>query len=231
MRSPAGLLVIVWFALIGLAVALTVAAAQHHTLPGDKVILNWGQDRAFPGEHLSDAVRVVTGTEVVVATGVLIALGLWLLGLRVAAVVLVVGVLILPFFQVGLKELVDRPRPGGAEVDLRAGFSSSSFPSGHTMSPTVLYGFLFWVSLRAAFWHAPRLMAIVAAPVLILLAGAASVWQGVHWPSDVLGGWAWGVILVAGLVFLYELLVPWISSFQTTAGVGFHSEKSEGPST
>ena len=69
-------------------------------------------------------------------------MALWLLGWRQQAVLLVAGVAVMALLQSGLKDLVDRPRPTADLVELRAGFSSPSFPAGHVMSPTVLYGFL-----------------------------------------------------------------------------------------
>ena len=63
------LLATLWLALLGLTLALSVLAAQHDTLPGDLQITTWGQGLPFPGQPLSDAVRAVTATQVVLAAG------------------------------------------------------------------------------------------------------------------------------------------------------------------
>ncbi len=190
-----------WLLLFGLSVALAVLAAQHDTLPGDVGIATWAQGRAFPGEAFSDVVRAITTTEVVLGTGATVVLGLWLLGRRWEAVLLAIGLIALPLLQSGLKELVDRPRPAEPLVELRAGFSSPSFPSGHVMSPTYLYGFLLYVSVRAGLPPRLRLVTGIWSAFVLLFAGPPNVWLGVHWPSDVLGGWAWALVLLLPLVY------------------------------
>ena len=195
-----------WLALLGLSIALAVAVAQHDTLPGDIDIMTWAQDGAFPGEAFSDVIRAITTTQVVLGTGAGVVLGLWLLGRRWEAALLAVGLIALPLLQSGLKELVDRPRPAEPLVELRAGFSSPSFPAGHVMSPTLLYGFLLYLSLRAALPSGLGLVLGLWSAFVLIFAGPPNVWLGVHWPSDVLGGWAWALALLLPLVYVCETM-------------------------
>ena len=183
---------------------MSVLAAQHETLPGDAWIMSWAQDRTYPGEALSDIVRAVTTTEVVLATGVLAVMALWLLGYRWEAGVLAVGLVALPLLQAGLKEIIDRPRPMEPLVTLRAGFSSESFPAGHVMSPTLLYGFLLYLAVTTPLPRVARWVAGVCSVAVIAVAGPPNVWLGVHWPSDVLGGWAWGLVLAGALAIVID---------------------------
>jgi undecaprenyl-diphosphatase len=193
--------------------ALTVLAARNETLAGDSDILHWAQDQPFPGQRFSDFVRAVTTTQAVLATGVVVALALFLLGRQREALLLAVGLALLPALQTGLKELVDRPRPaelalsgaGGPLVELRAGFSSPSFPAGHVMSPTFLYAFVLYVALRDRWPHVVRVATGAWSAFVLLFAGPPNVWLGVHWPSDVLGGWAWALVLVLPLAFAYAI--------------------------
>ena len=194
-------LVCSWLALVACAVALSVLAAQHDTLPGDAGIIAWAQDRTFPGKMLSDIVRAVTTTEVVLATGAIIAVLLWATGRRWEAGLLVLGLVLLQLLQGGLKEMVDRPRPAEPLVELRAGFSSESYPAGHVMSAAFLYGFLLYLAVRRSMPRILNYAGGIGAGVIVVLAGPPNVWLGVHWPSDVLGGWAWGLAL-AGLIAL-----------------------------
>ncbi len=195
---------VLWLALLGLTLALTALAAAHDTLPGDVGITTWAQDLAFPGETLSDAVRAVTSTEVVLGLGAATALALWLRGQRRQAVLLAAGLVLLPLLQAGVKEIVDRPRPDAALVDIRASFSSPSFPSGHVMSGAYLYGFLLYFSLAlppsAGSGPGPaaagRWALALGSLLLLTLNGPASVYLGVHWPSDILGGYAWALLLL-----------------------------------
>ncbi|MBI2913004.1 MAG: phosphatase PAP2 family protein [Chloroflexi bacterium] len=200
--SRLGLLVAgaLWLALLGLTLALTFLAARHDTLPGDVGITTWAQGLAFPGEDFSDTVRAVVSTEVVLATGAAIALVLWLRGYRRQAILLAVGLVLLPLLAASIKDIVDRPRPSAELVDLRASFSSPSFPSGHVMSGTYLYGFLLYLSIALTLATTARWALGALSLFILVFNGPANVYLGVHWPSDVLGGYACALLLLGPLV-------------------------------
>jgi len=193
-----------WAALLAASLALSVLAASHDRLPGDLSIMSWAQDRALPGMDVSRAARAIGSTEVVLGTGAAAAVALWLARRRREALLLGLGLVVLPLLQYGLKELVDRPRPSEELVDLRAGFSSPSFPSGHVMSPALLYGFLLYLSLRTQANAWLRAAVAGVALLMLLFSGPANVYVGVHWPSDVLGGYAWGLVLLLPLLYAVE---------------------------
>lgn len=91
-----------------------------------------------------------------------------------------------------VKSEVQRIRPPSAGAVVEAhGFA---FPSGHTQAATVTYVAVVlvagWQLLRP-----PRRLRVVSAGVVVGVAGAVGwsrVFLGVHWPSDVLGGWLLG---------------------------------------
>ncbi len=91
-----------------------------------------------------------------------------------------------------VKELVERLRP---LVDVQvAGAPGWSFPSGHTLGATVTYGVLLLVfaSVRRA-----RRAATALVVVTVLLVGFTRVALGVHYATDVLGGWLLGLLWLA----------------------------------
>lgn len=190
-----------WVLLLGCSVALSVMAAHHDRLPGDLRLAEWVQASPFPGSPLSRALRAVTATEVVLATGFVAAAALWLLGRRRQALALAVALAVLPLAQHGIKEVVDRARPSAELVEVRAGFSSPSFPAGHVMSPTLLYGFLLWASFRSGLPRQAGITVGACSAGVLGLAAPANVYMGVHWPSDVLGGYAWGMVLLLPAVY------------------------------
>ena len=191
---------LIWAVLLGLTITLSALAATDGTLPGDRGIASWLQDISFPGETLADAVRSITSTQVVLAAGGALALFLWLRGYRLEALAFAAGLIILPLLQSGIKEIVDRPRPSPDLVEIRASFSSPSFPAGHVMSPTYVYGFLIYLSASLPLPAPLRAPLATATAAVLALSGPANVWLGVHWPSDVLGGYAWGAALLLPVV-------------------------------
>ncbi len=191
-----------WLVLLSLSVALSVLAALHDTLPADTRIVSWAQGLAFPGETLADAVRAITSIQVVLAAGIALALLLWLRGFRREALALVAGLIILPLLQSGIKEMVDRPRPEEGMVELRGSFSSPSFPSGHVMSSIYYYGFLAYLAVALPLATPARAVLAILSWAVLVLTGPANVWLGVHWPSDVLGGYAWGTVLLLPVILV-----------------------------
>lgn len=92
--------------------------------------------------------------------------------------------------SLGVKALVDRARPA-VEAVLQEP-SGASFPSGHTLGATVTYGMLLLVFLPVVQRrHHGR--AVAAAVTVIGVVGLTRIALGVHFPTDVLGGWLLGV--------------------------------------
>lgn len=67
-----------------------------------------------------------------------------------------------------------------------------SFPSGHAMMATLLYGFLAAFGVRKAQAWRRRVLTVLAAGMLIVLIGFSRLYLGVHYLSDVLAGMAAG---------------------------------------
>jgi len=70
---------------------------------------------------------------------------------------------------------------------------TSSFPSGHATSSMIFYLALAIALTAHTRW---KRIAAVGAILLSLLIGTSRVLLGVHWPSDVIGGWAFGMLWV-----------------------------------
>ncbi|MGE5405543.1 MAG: phosphatase PAP2 family protein, partial [Candidatus Saccharibacteria bacterium] len=88
-----------------------------------------------------------------------------------------------------LKEFFHRNRPVFERLAEASGYS---FPSGHSMHSMALYGFLaymVWISSDKA---SLRWGSLVLAALLIAIVGISRIYLGVHYPSDVIGGFAAG---------------------------------------
>jgi undecaprenyl-diphosphatase len=100
-----------------------------------------------------------------------------------------------------IKVFLRRGRPNNNHVT-RA-YKTYSFPSGHAFSSTVTYGLIAFYCLNVL--AAPvGALAVILLAVLAFLVGLSRVYVGAHYPTDVLGGFAFGSIAL----FLILVLVP-----------------------
>jgi membrane-associated phospholipid phosphatase len=104
-----------------------------------------------------------------------------------------------------LKASVHRARPEYAAAFLHG--TSYSFPSGHAMGSLIGYGFLAYALTLTVRWAGEHRRLIFAAAVLMaLLVGISRVYLDVHYPSDVLGGWAAGLAWLAVCITGYQVV-------------------------
>jgi undecaprenyl-diphosphatase len=105
-----------------------------------------------------------------------------------------------------LKAMFALPRPNYFDPALT--FAGNGFPSGHTMAVTVLFGALLMIYLkheRRPLW---RFLASVAAAAAVVVVAATRVYLGAHYPTDVVGGFAIGVLWL----LICDGAVRWLES-------------------
>ena len=91
-----------------------------------------------------------------------------------------------------------------------------SFPSGHVVGAVLLYGFVWSVVGRRIRFAPLRWLVQFACAGVILLTGIDRVWNGAHWPTDVLAGYALGCALLVALILGSE----WVERTATLATSG-----------
>ena len=91
-----------------------------------------------------------------------------------------------------LKELIGRERPTIFEPAVIV--YTKSFPSGHAMMSAVVYLTLGTLLMRLVKERFLKVYFLALASSMTVLIGVSRVYLGVHWPTDVLAGWAGGIV-------------------------------------
>jgi undecaprenyl-diphosphatase len=151
---------------------------------------------------LTGAMRAVTWLgSVWVVVGLVVALGLvWLWRRRTwRPLVLGLGAWVSAAILTNtIKALIDRPRPPAAHWIGAA--SGASFPSGHTSNAVAVYGVIAALIAASSTSWSRRVAAWAGALIVWTAVGVTRMYLGVHWLTDVLGGFALGGLWLFSLL-------------------------------
>lgn len=162
---------------------------------GDESVLRWFSQHRAPWLDKVMLEITVLGSGAVLTIVVLVSsVFLWLTRHRWSVFILLAGVIGGQIANLILKRYFERPRPSVVtHVDQVA---SLSFPSGHAMTSMIIYGSVAYLVSRLEPTRRIRYVTLVLASLLVLLIGASRIYLGVHYPSDVIGGY------IAGLAWI-----------------------------
>ncbi|KAA0918176.1 phosphatase PAP2 family protein [Dietzia sp. ANT_WB102] len=188
-----------WLLLLPLVLFALLAAsvAAQRALPFDRPVMLWLHAVSTPWlTAVMEAATQLGGLVVVPIAATAMAAALWWRGSREGATLLAAAVLGSTVVNTVLKAVFRRARPDVWEP--LVGENSYSFPSGHAMATMSLA-----VALVVLAWSTRWRWAAVTAGVMYVLAvGVSRVYLGVHYPSDVLGGWSASVLWVSVVVLV-----------------------------
>jgi membrane-associated phospholipid phosphatase len=166
-----------------------------------ETILQWGMDcirqiQTLQTPGLTVIMRAITAIGETFAYMALLPLVYWCFdekkGLRLA-----VTLLISVWINIALKSLLDQPRPYFTSYDPSVGMDTvvmGGFPSAHAQNSLVMWMIIASWKISSRLSNAVR---FGAAALLCLLIGFSRVYLGVHFPTDVLGGWLFGGVILA----------------------------------
>lgn len=122
--------------------------------------------------------------------------GLWLLGAVVG------GQILSTLAKIGF----DRPRPDLVPHGSFVG--TASFPSGHSMMAAITYLTLAAMVARTETRRSVRIYLVALALLVTVAVGVSRIYLGVHWPTDVIAGWAAGAGWALFCLWLAERFAP-----------------------
>ncbi|WP_051271547.1 phosphatase PAP2 family protein [Shimazuella kribbensis] len=118
---------------------------------------------------------------------------------------LVIGIGLGGLFNLMLKWIFQRERPNFSRLIEETGYS---FPSGHSMGAFIFYGMLCMIILHFSHANKAKIILISSTLFLVSMVGLSRVYLGVHYPSDVIAGFAaggaWVTICLLSLRILSE---------------------------
>ena len=179
---------------IFIGIAEEIPGGEHVELERSIMRAFRNADGTAIGPHwLPDAVRDLTalGSAVVLILLVLLILGFLCLRRQFAAAIFIaLATAGGEGLNAALKESFHRTRPDF--VPHLTQVKSLSFPSGHAMAASIFYLTICAVLAQTAKKRREKIYIVAAGILLTLLTGVSRVYLGVHYPSDVVAGWAAG---------------------------------------
>jgi membrane-associated phospholipid phosphatase len=181
---------------------LTASSVYH----ADHAVNAWFQNERHPGfTTLLGAVTFAGGPLGMVLVVTLVAAGLLLRKHRASAIFVMVAAGGGALLNLGLKTIFERVRPPAATaIAVAQGYS---FPSGHAMGSFIVLGAIAYVVLRQPFRWKVKSAWLAMLVTAVLLVGLSRVYLGVHWISDIAGGWSAGAVWLVTVTVAFETLL------------------------
>ena len=100
-----------------------------------------------------------------------------------------------------IKNIIKRPRPNHIRLIKQGGYS---FPSGHAMISIAVYGFLLYYIQTNCKNKKQKVLLSVLLTILILMIGCSRVYVGVHYPTDIIGGYCLSIYILKMVIYFYQ---------------------------
>ena len=100
-----------------------------------------------------------------------------------------------------IKNIIKRPRPNHIRLIKQGGYS---FPSGHAMISIAVYGFLLYYIQTNCKNKKQKILLSVLLTILILMIGCSRVYVGVHYPTDIIGGYCLSIYILKMVIYFYQ---------------------------
>lgn len=156
----------------------------------DKIVYDFICDN-FMSERMTNIVKILTslGSALVVII-LTIVLFIAIKNKRIA-VSIVINLIVITILNNLLKIIFLRPRPNVNNLMLESGYS---FPSGHSSTGMAFYGYLIYLIYKYVNNRKIKISLIIFLSLVIVAIGLSRIYLGVHYASDVLGGFLLAIV-------------------------------------
>jgi undecaprenyl-diphosphatase len=170
----------------------------------DEAVLRWLAGVSDPTlDSVAVAVTTLGDIPVLAFVVVVVSALLWAQGHRREVGVLLTAGVGGALLNGALKVAFGRPRPDVVPAQVEV--MTLSFPSGHSMNTMVVVATLVWILARVGASRGLRWGAAVAGALLVGSVGLSRIYLGVHYPTDVAGGFAVGFAWAALSAVAFQL--------------------------
>jgi membrane-associated phospholipid phosphatase len=196
-------------AVIGLAVlalVISIFAYFNSRFPGDlEITLLFQSIHSTTLLTAMESISYVSGFWRAAVIVIIFAFVVWrCLGSLESGMVLLAGFINL--INEAIKIVINRPRPTPDSVIVYLVEPEKSFPSGHAIFAVLVLGLLTYLAVTHLNKPYLRMLALSVCSLLVLWIGASRIYLGVHWTSDVVGGYIVGGLFLLALIWFYRTL-------------------------
>lgn len=194
------------FLLIFLGITVGVITEKQWVYTFDITLINFIQAHITPSlTAVASTLTDIGGVREIIVVTILVTIVLWIRRRYIAGLWLGGTVLLCVVILTFMKILVGRERP---DILVIATEQSQSFPSGHSTLSTVFYGLLglTLLMLIKKIWQKIIIVTIISLIISFVL--LSRIYLGAHFPTDVLGGFFFGLANIFISLSVYQLSLP-----------------------
>lgn len=171
----------------------------HGPFPFDRPIQTWAfhlqssSGLTYFFSHMTN----IFGDKGGIIVAVLLALVLYLLFKQKEATIWFASTVVLSLaLNTVIKVIIGRERPDIHRLAAFANEAGKSFPSGHSIFATIIFGSIFFICLGKLKNRSSKILLGILCIILIALVMFSRIFVGVHYPSDTIGGFLEGISIL-----------------------------------
>lgn len=170
-------------------IVLTILVKMNLTCEFDKTIYEF--IISYKNNSITNIFKIITDLGDTIAIISILILSFLLFKNKIYPKIMALNICCIVVINQILKHIIRRPRPEILRLVEESGFS---FPSGHSMASFGFYGFIIYMIYISKLNKNLKIILISIFSLLILLIGISRIYLGVHYASDVVGGFIMSLI-------------------------------------
>jgi len=169
---------------------LAINIYNGNDIVSDNIIYNF-ISKYIISDSMTPVIKMLTNVGDFICIGIVTIISLFVFRDKKVKISIVVNLIIVTVFNNILKLIFMRLRP---DLNVLVQETGYSFPSGHSMISIVFYGYLIYLIYHFISNKKIKWLLISLLSMLIMVIGFSRIYLGVHYFSDVIGGFTFGIV-------------------------------------